>query len=591
MDTTPTQLDPDALNLVKAIRHVESKDNFQAQGKSGEYGAYQFTNPTWDATSNKYGVHVPLQQATPEQQNEVAYKQIKEWKDKGHNIGEIASMWNAGVGRPDAYLENNVGTNKYGVHYDTPTYAKNVATTYQGLKSQNTQGFNPTPYSNPDNKPVNPGQLNLTGNEGAVTPPPADTSLGGELVGRTNDAGNAIKDTMAGKINPISGILQSLGAVGGAIGDVTNKALELIPGVKQVENLIGQGVGALAQTDTGKAVAQSIAEFSKAHPELSKDIGATFNIVTAIPILKGLGTVKNLAMDGISVALKDVAEKSMTKDLTEVLGRTVGGKKALQGTGDVVKTLIDERALPDIAGTKYTTQNAYEKLGQRITQIEEGELQPALASANVPETGSRIPLETYKQKAMADAVDTLKDPGPVEKYFERLKMKYGDYPTLQQMNEAKRLVAKNISEAGFASPTYSTDKIVRSALQQSVEDGAKALGLPDVAEINQRMGNLIKAQNVLKSIEGKPVKTGMIGGLVKNAATVGGEMVGEATGVPFAGTLIGRGVGGNIGKKLTGGVEGILKRTGKDAVKIPKEELKKKLGGLFGGVVSQKIMK
>ncbi len=135
---TNTQLDPDAVNLTKAIRQTESGGNFKASGKSGEYGAYQFTEPTWNATSAKYGVNVHLKDATPEQQNEVAYKQVKEWKDKGNNVGQIASMWNAGEKRPNAYLENNVGTNKYGVHYDTPTYAKNVATTYQELKKGKT---------------------------------------------------------------------------------------------------------------------------------------------------------------------------------------------------------------------------------------------------------------------------------------------------------------------------------------------------------------------------------------------------------------------------------------------------------------------
>lgn len=131
-------LDPQLVNLTKAFRQVESQSNFQAKGKSGEYGAYQFTKPTWDTASKKFGVNVPLEQATPEQQTEVAYKQLESWK-KMHpdwNIGNYASAWNAGSGKPDAYKENNVGTNKYGVSYDTPTYAKNVATAYQDIKNQ-----------------------------------------------------------------------------------------------------------------------------------------------------------------------------------------------------------------------------------------------------------------------------------------------------------------------------------------------------------------------------------------------------------------------------------------------------------------------
>ena len=130
------QLDQDAVNLAKAIRKVESNDTPTARGASGEFGYYQFMPQTWASSTKKFlGRDVPTDQATPELQNEVAYKQIKEWKDKGYNPGQIASMWNAGPGKPDAYLEGNKGTNKYGVAYDTAEYARKVAETYQQVKS------------------------------------------------------------------------------------------------------------------------------------------------------------------------------------------------------------------------------------------------------------------------------------------------------------------------------------------------------------------------------------------------------------------------------------------------------------------------
>lgn len=138
--TTPqapqSGLDPDAVNLTKAIRQEESGGNATEEGKSGEYGAYQWEPATWDSMSKASGVDVPLKQATLQQQNQVAYNQVKQWKDQGYNIGQIASMWNAGAGDPNAYLEDHKGTNAEGVSYDTPTYAKNVATYYQQYKNQ-----------------------------------------------------------------------------------------------------------------------------------------------------------------------------------------------------------------------------------------------------------------------------------------------------------------------------------------------------------------------------------------------------------------------------------------------------------------------
>lgn len=140
--STPGSLDQDAVNLVKAIRQTESGGNFSARGKSGELGAYQYTQPTWDTYSKKHGVNVPLEQATPEQQNEVTYKQIKEWKDSGYNPGQIASMWNSG--KPDAYLDKGYkGTNKLGIAYDVPKYAESVAKAYQTIKQGGQVGADP----------------------------------------------------------------------------------------------------------------------------------------------------------------------------------------------------------------------------------------------------------------------------------------------------------------------------------------------------------------------------------------------------------------------------------------------------------------
>lgn len=138
MDNT---LDPNVVNLTKAIRAVESGADFTARGKSGEFGAYQFIPATWANASQKFlGAQVPLEQATPVQQNEVAYKQVKAWKDAGYNVGQVASMWNAGAGRPNAYLEGNKGVNSQGVSYDTADYARKVALAYQSFKANNPAG-------------------------------------------------------------------------------------------------------------------------------------------------------------------------------------------------------------------------------------------------------------------------------------------------------------------------------------------------------------------------------------------------------------------------------------------------------------------
>lgn len=169
------QLDPTVVNLAKAIRQTESGGNFNAKGKSGEHGGYQFTPDTWNATAPKYGINVPIEQATPEQQNAVAYNKIKSWKDSGHDVTQIASMWNAGEAEPTAYTgkfgtttsthdagDPSTGVNKFGAKYDVPAYAKSVANAYLTLKNGGqvqADASNPSSTANPQNQPTEDNML------------------------------------------------------------------------------------------------------------------------------------------------------------------------------------------------------------------------------------------------------------------------------------------------------------------------------------------------------------------------------------------------------------------------------------------------
>jgi hypothetical protein len=167
------QLDNDVINLTKAIRQVESGGKLDARGASGEFGGYQFTPDTWKAYSSEVGLNVPLEQANREQQNQVAYNKIKQWKDQGYNIGQVASMWNAGQGRPNAYQEDHRGVNSYGVQYDTPGYAQKVAEAYQGIKGGNLGGtYTPPPQPQQFTPATTTGaetlQQQLTGKEGGL---------------------------------------------------------------------------------------------------------------------------------------------------------------------------------------------------------------------------------------------------------------------------------------------------------------------------------------------------------------------------------------------------------------------------------------
>jgi hypothetical protein len=129
-------IDPTIKALVSALGEAETGTSspaaYSKRGASGEFGRYQFMPDTWKAYASEAGVTAPLEQASIEDQNKVAYHKVSQWKAQGYNPAQIASMWNSG--KPNAYKENWRGVNSQGVAYDTPAYAQKVSDAYARLK-------------------------------------------------------------------------------------------------------------------------------------------------------------------------------------------------------------------------------------------------------------------------------------------------------------------------------------------------------------------------------------------------------------------------------------------------------------------------
>ena len=81
-----------------------------------------------------------------ENQDKVAYMKVKEWGEQGLKPAQIASMWNSGK----ANWEGNVGVNKMGVQFDTPSYVKKVGEIYD---SYTKGGQGPTDTTTPSTAP------------------------------------------------------------------------------------------------------------------------------------------------------------------------------------------------------------------------------------------------------------------------------------------------------------------------------------------------------------------------------------------------------------------------------------------------------
>lgn len=362
-------LDPQIVNLAKAIRQTESQGNFQAKGASGEYGGYQFLPATWNATAPKYGINVPLNQATPAQQNEVAYKQLAEWKQQNPswNVGNFASAWNAGPGKPNAYLEGHTGTNSQGVAYDTPGYAAKVAQAYQQIKGQsNPEQAPPTSdTTTPTTQPAQPqGDLlskasdilntifpnknigELLGTELAKATVPADQrqyvapskatvgGIGGDLLGDAawlvggGEAAPAIKEAATGgRLIPAALQGAKAGALSGTLGGAGNA-------LSNGGNLVQAGQGAVTGGALGGITGGILGGATAALPGI---VGRISNggIQSEDNIVAGLNRTDPTVADGLTKLDKNAAQSEA------VAGSILQGDKAGQSVGAQVLNTID----------------------------------------------------------------------------------------------------------------------------------------------------------------------------------------------------------------------------------------------------------
>lgn len=357
--------DPDVIALSKAIFQHESGGNFDAVGDAGtSHGAGQWQAATWKAQA-KDVLGDANAQMTPDNQKAVIQVSIAKDKAAGLNPAQIAAKWNSGS--PTGW-ENKIGTttiNGQQIHYDVPAYVKAVTDLYHQNKGStgNSGGYNPTPFSGPEG--ASQFNLDLSGNEPA--PGASDGSLGGKLHGRLEDASQALGKAAGGQINPLSGILQTAGAGAGAITDTVGAGLELIPGVKQAEGLIGKGATAVANTGIGKSLVKEGTDFAQAHPELTADAGAIGNIVGVLPVGKVAGIVKDAAGSAIGKTLG----KTALDDTIEAVSPNLKGKAAVnaakQGlikkpfSGEIVPKTTDE--VRTVAQTVAETVPGFDKLG------------------------------------------------------------------------------------------------------------------------------------------------------------------------------------------------------------------------------------
>lgn len=541
----PQALDPQAVALAKAIRQTESGGNFQAAGKSGEYGAYQFTEPTWNTYASKYGVGVPLKQATPEQQNEVAYKQIKEWKDQGLNVGQIASMWNSG--KPDAYQDPSYkGVNKSGAQYDVPAYAKSVATAYQTLKQGGQVQADPqNPSSTANTSPVIPPSTSGT--------PLLDNS---HALGFVKDVGNFFFPVVKDVYHDIKGDNQKTALQ--QVGDLGLSALSVLPGIGQV--------GKLAQGARLGVEASAAAKTAGLLPSLIKGAATGYGVDVSSKLAQGqtdpssvltpgiatiaggvLGGVGGAASKKLSTLASQTAETRLAEQANRLKTLQNSLKANTTATTNPLKTLTEQgftKELKVVNGKVDATALANSDGTGAIDNAIASHADDA--SAAIKSLPGGLPTLTFKEQVLqavrrnpqiVDAGGVPKAEAEIERIFKSYQGSYGDSLPWTAVDSIRKRMNRE-----FSPELRDVSWTVADAARNALYTGSGTNKAIQSAMANE--SELIKARNFVERLHGTTIPGGQMG---KYFADIIGAMAG--TGV---GTAIGGPLGGGLGT-LAGG--------------------------------------
>lgn len=172
-------LDPDVVNLARAIRTKESQGKYDAVGDNGtSKGAYQWQRNTWVQHATEAGLDP--NDFSPYNQDMVAYHTIKKMKDSGLNVPQIASTWNGGD--PNRWDPNYVTPkglpSQVPGKYNVPQYANDVNNIYQQLKQQTGGSFQPNTTAIQDQRQ----EMIANGQAVSVNPNKAEPTTAGGLL-------------------------------------------------------------------------------------------------------------------------------------------------------------------------------------------------------------------------------------------------------------------------------------------------------------------------------------------------------------------------------------------------------------------------
>jgi len=386
-------LDEQIVALAKAIRQHET-GNRTIAGVTGELASrYQFLPSTWSTEAKRIlgNANAPL---TAENENKVAYTRMLEWKNKGYNPGQIASMWNSG--NPDMYAKGDKGVGKSSANpnitFNVPKYVNSVYSLYNQYK--------PAPYQEPEYKELDKQNAEIfkpTFNEVQVLPQlSADTEQNKSY---TSSLAKTVANIPASIYNFGKGILNFLNPVN------TKKAVEEL----------GGSIGTFIEEAKQGQVVPSFIDILKEVPAAAKE--------TLLPkIIQDWWDVGNAAFKGGVSGKNDELDKA----LAEVYRTSVNdpmniAPAVLVAAGVANKVGLGKQFDAVITKTAKPVIDTFKKTGEKIgdTAKKSASFVASQATGLSPETISQVILKPenftseemakVNRPALADRVKTALD--------------------------------------------------------------------------------------------------------------------------------------------------------------------------------------
>jgi hypothetical protein len=371
-----TTIDRDALNLARSIGLAESGDagrpNYNAVGDNGmSKGAYQWYGDNFKTMAKAHGLDP--NDFSPENQDKVAYRQVKQWKDEGLQPWEIAAKWNSG--RTTTWKDHKGTTviNGKTVEYDTPAYVARVKQRY----------------------------LELSGGAGQPVLAQKNTLLG-DIGQSFKRAGSGIAEAygkgVMGDINPASSLLQIGGAAARGVADVTGDLLMHTPvigkGLEKAGEVLAPEIQKIAESPGGRGIAQAYGEFKQAHPEAAGNLEAVGNIATVVPIARGVQVAKRGAQGAARKALYGSPD-ALVEAVSPRLG-PVGKAKAVAERGTVQRGLLGVKDIAPDPRMVDTANIIRQSVPEAERLLSQGRY---LEGTEVLKSGARAIRDAYRAEA------------------------------------------------------------------------------------------------------------------------------------------------------------------------------------------------